>query len=124
MAGESLTGSRLSAITGTSAATTADGLGARAFIMAGLACKALACAGGAAADLGGGDFAGAALPPLMARNTGLPLGTFLPNFALAALPAVLTDLLALAISLAPLCPRPGAQDYKVMRRRDTTARHC
>ena len=108
MAGESLTGSRLSAITGTSSATAGTCFGLSAFIIA-----VLDCAGGAAADLSG-DFAGAGLvdpflPPLIERNTGLPLGTVLPGFALAALPAVLTALLALAISLAPYRCRPNRQ---------------
>src|SRR5450631_1126255 len=93
MAGVSLAGSRLSAITGTSSATAGAGLSGNGFAAPGLAA-------GLVENLGGGDFAGAALPPLMARSTGLPLCVFLPDFAAAALPAVLTDLLALAISLA------------------------
>src|SRR5664279_803985 len=124
MAGDSFTGSRLSAITGTSSATA--GAAERAFIIAVLDC------GGAAAPGFPPSLAGASLPPflppLIDRNIGLPkIGLpfciVLPGFALAALPAVLTDLLALAISYAPHCPCPGSQDYNVMRCRDTTARH-
>src|SRR5471032_1243432 len=107
MAGVSFTGSRLSAITGTSSATAGTGLGDSAFIIAVLDCAAGGAPDLAAASFGGGDFTGAALlpflPPLMACNTGLPLGGLLPGFTLAALPAVLTALLALAISLAPEC---------------------
>jgi hypothetical protein len=43
----------------------------------------------------------------MACKTGLPFGTTLLGFTLPALPAVLTALLALAISIAPYCLYPG-----------------
>ena len=67
----------------------------------------------------GGDFTSAGLPPLMACSDGLAS----PGFALAALSAVLTDLLALFIVRAPCCPRPGPR-YKVLNARDTTPRPC
>ncbi|HET7383570.1 MAG TPA: hypothetical protein VFJ59_13420 [Pseudolabrys sp.] len=50
--------------------------------------------GFAVAGFIGAAFAGAALPPLMARNSGLPLF----DFATAALLAALADLLAFGIS--------------------------
>src|ERR1700674_4404067 len=108
MAGVSFTGSRLSAIAGTSSATTGAGLSGNGFAAPGLAA-------GLGTNLDGGDFAGAALPPLMARKTGLPLGVFLPDFLAAALPAVLTALLALAISLVPSCPRPEPETTMLCR---------
>src|SRR5476649_2945438 len=95
MAGVSFAIGRLSAITGASSAAGGAALSGIGFAAAGLA------AGFETASLGG-DFTSAGLPPLMACSDGLAS----PGFALAALSAVLIDLLALFIARAPCCPRP------------------
>src|SRR5664279_1830518 len=91
MAGVSFAIGRLSAITGASSAAGGAAFSGIGFTAAGLA-----------AGLGG-DFTSTGLPPLMACSAGLAS----PGFALAALSAVLTDLLALFIARAPCCPRPS-----------------
>src|SRR5450830_395766 len=96
MVGVSFAIGRLSAITGASSAAGGAALSGIGFAAAGLA------AGFETASLGG-DFTSAGLPPLMACSDGLAS----PGFALAALSAVLTDLLVLFIARAPCCPRPG-----------------
>src|ERR1700687_3704318 len=90
MAGVSFAIGRLSAITGASSAAAGAALSGIGFTAAGLA-----------AGLGD-DFTSAGLPPLLACSAGWPS----PVFALAALSAVLTDLLALFIARAPCCPHP------------------
>src|SRR5512147_1337972 len=98
MAGDSFAGARLSAITGTSSGTAAGG--------------------GFTAGFAGLGLGGAALPPLMARSTGVVL----PAFASIAFPPAFADLLVLGISTSLKFDPDPAQAYNVIRRRDTICR--
>jgi hypothetical protein len=98
IAGDSLAGARLSAITGTSSATAARG--------------------GFTAGFAGLDFGGAALPPLMARSTGMSLLAF----ASIVFPAAFADLLVLGISTSLQFDPDPPQAYNVMRMRDMIRR--
>src|SRR6202140_5742091 len=106
MGGDSLARGRLSAITGASSAAGGTALSGIGLPAAGLA------TGFASAfkTLGlGADLTSAALPPLMLCSAGLP------GFALATLPAVLTDLLALFFSHAPYCLHPDCKNTMFLR---------
>ena len=98
MAGDSFAGARLSAITGTSSATAAGG--------------------GFTAGFTGLGLGGAALPPLMARSTGM----FLPAFASIVFPPAFADLFVLGISTSLKFDADPTQAYNVIRMRDTICR--
>src|ERR1700688_3611311 len=110
MAGESLAFGRLSAITGASSAAGGaafSGIGFAAGLAAGFT-SGLKAPVFVTASLDG-DFTSVPLPPFMVCSASLP------GFALAALPAVLPDLLALFIACAPDCPHPDAQTTMFLR---------